>query len=259
MSLGLVYIFWGMLQFFRGGEVAIFDFLKTSDFAWQAGGLFRSANHLTGFLEFIAIMSWSLVFWSRRRGWLKMVGAYIGVGAITAIIMTGNPGGYLSLIIGLCAFAGLSLIALRRTSHEKFNLALCGTILLGVISMVVVTGYVSRDVMMEHQVADVDGSTHTQWNLWQTGWQQYRESPVIGTGAGSYAYYGRQLRSPEFQGEPDHLHNDYLELLAEYGAVGGLLFLLALTAHARSGRKAMFSLLRGRHKRISRTQSEALA
>lgn len=259
MVVALVNVFWGLLQYVRGGDVAFFDFLQPADYGWRASGLFICPNHLAGFLEFIAIMSWSMVFWSRRQLWLKIVGGYTGAAAIAALVLTGSRGGYMSLFIGLCIFATLSLIALYRASHEKFNVALCGTILFGALSLVVIIGFVSRDVALRLRTVDIDGSTHTRVHLWQAAWQQFEAAPIVGKGAGTYLYYGRQFRNPEVQGDPGHVHNDYLEMLAEYGALGGLLFAVVLGVHVWFGGRNLFWFVQDRGSRLRRMQSDALA
>lgn len=259
MGVALINVFWGLLQYVRGGDVALFEFLQPADYGWRASGFFICPNHLAGFMEFIAIMSWSMVFWSRRQLWLKIVGGYTGAAAIAAILMTGSRGGYLSLFVGLCVFATLSLLALYRSSNEKFNVALCGTILLGALAMVVIVGFVSQDVALRFRTVDIQGSTFTRWHLWEAAAQQFQQAPLVGTGAGTYLYYGRQFRNPEVQGDPGHVHNDYLELLAEYGLVGGVLFLAMVAVHVWTGGRVLFWFVTTRGSRLRRLRSDALA
>jgi O-antigen ligase len=57
-----------------------------------------------------------------------------------------------------------------------------------------------------------------------------KERPVFGFGPGNYAltYEDYRTRVQALRIITVHAHNEYLELVAEYGLVGGLLFLLAL-------------------------------
>ena len=66
---------------------------------------------------------------------------------------------------------------------------------------------------------------------------EFELAPVFGTGAATYLYYGRMLRDPAIQTDPIRSHNDYLELLAEYGLAGGVGLVLFLGAHLRWGWK----------------------
>jgi hypothetical protein len=75
----------------------------------------------------------------------------------------------------------------------------------------------------------------TRMRLWQAAWKQFRLNPAIGTGSGTYLIYGRQFRSPGVQTDPVHAHNDYFELLAEYGIVGIIAVVVFLETHLRTG------------------------
>src|SRR5207248_4889414 len=67
--------------------------------------------------------------------------------------------------------------------------------------------------------------------------EEWKTSPLFGTGSGTYLYFGRMFRTERIQNDPVHAHNDYLHLLAEYGVVGGALFLFFLVAHFWNGWK----------------------
>ena len=56
----------------------------------------------------------------------------------------------------------------------------------------------------------------------------WRDHPWWGVGPGHYDDRFRQYRPETFQQEPDHAHDDYLELLADWGTVGGVVVLGAI-------------------------------
>jgi len=74
-------------------------------------------------------------------------------------------------------------------------------------------------------------------DLWHAAIEEWKSRPLIGTGSGTYLYYGRMFRTERMQQDPIDAHNDYLHLLGEYGAVGGALFLFFLGAHLHNGWK----------------------
>jgi tetratricopeptide (TPR) repeat protein len=61
------------------------------------------------------------------------------------------------------------------------------------------------------------------------------------------------------QGEPDHAHSDYLELLAEYGYVGAALAALFLGTHLLVGIGALIRIVRERAKAAKAKRSRELA
>src|SRR4029077_7340517 len=59
--------------------------------------------------------------------------------------------------------------------------------------------------------------------------------PIVGTGSGTYLFYGRQFRSTRTVSDPVVVHNDYLHLLAEYGILGAAGFLFFFGVHLVKG------------------------
>jgi hypothetical protein len=72
-------------------------------------------------------------------------------------------------------------------------------------------------------------SSHVKWGIWQETSRGILESPLIGTGGGSFPVEISQTERIALSKVPDTPYNDYLMLLSEYGIIGGLLFLLPIT------------------------------
>jgi tetratricopeptide (TPR) repeat protein len=83
--------------------------------------------------------------------------------------------------------------------------------------------------------------------------------PWLGTGSATYLYYGRQFRTERMQLDPVFTHNDYLQLLAEYGLAGAAIFLAFLASHVRAGWKNFRRLGPKRIALSSQVLSNALA
>jgi hypothetical protein len=98
-----------------------------------------------------------------------------------------------------------------------------------------------------------------RFDIWKIAWAQFQESPVVGTGAGTFQYYGRLFRPSHITGDPEYVHNDYLQLLSEYGGVGLLLGLVFLGVHVWFGMRALRYLVTERPVARGRLQSDALA
>jgi len=60
--------------------------------------------------------------------------------------------------------------------------------------------------------------------LWRSAWEQFLENPIAGHGAGGFAYQFEGDRPPGFNRETPYADNGYLELLADQGVLGFLLF-----------------------------------
>jgi hypothetical protein len=60
--------------------------------------------------------------------------------------------------------------------------------------------------------------------LWQASLRLAADAPVTGTGAGSFNVLFERERPEGFRDEPQWAHNDFLNMLGDYGAAGFLLF-----------------------------------
>ncbi|MEI9897768.1 MAG: O-antigen ligase family protein [Chthoniobacter sp.] len=146
-----------------------------------------------------------------------MLAGYICALSLFGILVTGSRGGYISAAVGLMIFGLLSLV-LRSASWLPDASSCCSSR---------VTARRRGELgCAPDQVAELPGEFtgqsdadrgHQPYATLAGGLKQFRLQPIVGTGSGTYLYYGRQFRSPEIHTDPVHAHNDYFELLAEYG------------------------------------------
>lgn len=235
----------GAWQHFRGERFALFGVLEPEDFGTRASGFYICPNHLAGFLEVTALFGFALACWSRRAIWLRTLAAFGGVASLFGLALTGSRGGYLSATAGLAVFAGLSLLVIAKAGDRRaWGGALAGLALIGLV----LGGF---GLVLRHQqalqvrVAKLIPRDDVRTHLWDAAWQQAKLQPLTGTGAGSYEYFARQFRSVFLQADPVHAHNDWLQLLAEYGVIGLLAALVFLGAHAWRGLRDVRERLAG--------------
>ena len=89
--------------------------------------------------------------------------------------------------------------------------------------------------MLSNSVARIATVDYGRVDMWRAAIEQWKLRPFVGTGGGTYQFYGRQFRTERMQVDPVDAHNDYLELLGDYGLIGALLFALFFFAHLRHG------------------------
>ncbi len=63
-------------------------------------------------------------------------------------------------------------------------------------------------------------------NLTRVAWNMHDAHPIVGVGIGTYDSIKRQYLPPDYQGWVYMVHNRYLLVLAETGAIGMICFLL---------------------------------
>ena len=233
----MVHVAIGTMQFRYGDNFMPISFLQRPDYERRASGMYICPNHLAGLLEVVGIFGLSLVCWSRWPTWVKLLTGYAAGVCYLGLILTGSRGGFLSAVASLLTLAILSLMILRQVSVKFFWRALVAamiaTVMFGASLFLLVhsSSYLSNRA---HNLADPG---NMRLDLWRAAIHQWKLQPFFGTGSGTYLYYGRHFRTERVLADPIYVHNDYLQLLAEYGLVGSAAFLVFLSAHLRNGWK----------------------
>ncbi len=229
----------GLRQFSQGDNWMPFGFLRT-DSGKRASGMFISSIHLAGYLEAVGVMALSCACWSAWKTWARALAGYLALLCYLGVAITGSRGGYLSSAFSLLTFAALSLWMQRRANPGRFTgFAILTAMVVGGVATATII-LMNQSDLIRHRL-ELIGPQFSGKQLdiriynWQAALDQFRVSPVIGTGAGTHLYFGRLFRRPQIQADPEHAHSDYLELLAEYGLIGAIGMAAFLFVHLRSG------------------------
>lgn len=151
---------------------------------------------------------------------------------VTSVAFSLSRGGFLALLggYGLCLL--LQLLQTRRSVGLGAGF-LCLLLTLGLV------GWLGLGKIQARMATLWQGSAlqESRLPLWANVFRMSRDFPLWGTGYGTYQYLEPLYRTnPVLADETiDHVHNDYLEMLAEGGLVGLFLSLLALGLIVRIG------------------------
>ena len=235
LIVAMAHVFVGVIQFRQGDNFMPISFLQRFDYGRRASGFYVCPNHLAGLLEVVGLFGMSIVCWSRWPAWGKLLAAYATGVCYLGHVFTCSRGGYLSAGASLLAFAFLSLMVLRQAGSRAFW-RIGGVGLFAMVAVAVfATSWVYHSPAFEDRTKNILDDKNMRLDLWHAAFEQWKLQPWLGTGSGTYLFYGRQFRTEQMQLDPVHVHNDYLHLLAEYGLLGGALFLVFLGAHLWNG------------------------
>ncbi len=235
LAAAMIHVLIGAIQFRSGENFMLIPFLQRTDYGRRASGFYVCPNHLAGLLEVLGVFGLSVVCWSRWPTWLKLLTAYaVGI-CYLGVVLTGSRGGYLSTATSLLVFGGLSLALLHKASTRLFW-TIGGTALLAAAVIGVTTIFlVQKSDYLSGRAQNIFETTNMRVDLWKGAIKQWKLQPYVGTGSGTFLYYGRQFRTERIQADPVYVHNDYLQLLAEYGLIGVAFFVVFLGLHLRNG------------------------
>lgn len=258
----------GLIQFVRNDNFMLLSSVPDGfgipqifrpDYGARSSGFLGCPNHLAGFLETLGIVALALT----SLGRFKIVSRLLmGSGALICFVgvaFTGSRGGYLSTITGISAFLILVIWIVRKLRPKKFLLiVMTATISLSAMIVGAIV-LMSNNAILGNRIASVIDTENMRQELWTAAHRQFQVSPLNGTGSGTYLYFGRQFRSPSVQGDPIHAHNDYLELLCEYGIVGVVLGGVFILAHLSTAWWTLARVVRKRLRPAKRILSNELA
>lgn len=257
--LALVHVVIGAVQFKQQDNFMLIPWFIRSDWEWRASGFYIYPNHLAGLLEMVCFLTLSICCWGRVPNWVRIMGGYCALMCLVGVALTGSRGGYLSVLCGLIVFGGCSLWAVGRVRPDRRAVVSLATV--GGIALLVggALFFMVKSASIAERVNTVYEPNNVRLSMWKSALQQWPLSPVVGTGSGTFAYYGREFRTRGNQRDPLFVHNDYLHLLAEYGVIGAVLGLGFIGLHVYSGSRGMKKIVNERLKAEWRTSSNELA
>jgi O-antigen ligase len=203
---------------------AIYQFVTHSNRVWNytvhadlgASGTYISRNHLGGFLEMLLPLGLAFTLTSRLKPVVKVFLGYASLVILAGIAVTVSRGTYASTVLAMLLFFGALLM------HRKYRLPalVLLLVLLGAGAYLLPKSFPVRARLMPIFQGVGRIETDSRYMLWRAAAQVWHENVWWGVGPAHYDYRFRQFRPVEVQLRPGWAHNDYLNALAEWGAVG---------------------------------------
>ncbi|MGH8493474.1 MAG: O-antigen ligase family protein [Moraxellaceae bacterium] len=244
---------------------ADFDILAIRSPHWQSGsatGTYMNRNHLAGYLEMclsvgtglmIANIGNSLPSTNWRERARSLLHTLLGpktrqrlllVSMVIALVMTHSRMGNTAFFAAMGISAGIGFIFFKRRSRSM--VLLFGSMIL--IDLFIISAWFGLDKLAQ-RIEQTPGSREGRLTVNPEAWIWTKEHWLTGSGAGSFTSVFPSYRNQDVIGFYDYAHNDYLQLLGEYGVLGAALFaaiaLYALWTSLQAQRERHNSLMQG--------------
>ncbi len=203
---------------------AIYQFLTDSNRVWhyvvppfghRASGTYISPNHLGGFLEMLLPLGLAYTLVGRLKPVAKVFLGYAALVLVAGIAVTVSRGTWMAASVALLLLFGVLLF------HRNYRLPA-----LVLLAVVVGAGafFVPRTFPFERRLKQLftQGKVNDdlRFALWEPAFRVWQENVWWGAGPAHFDYRFRKYRPDDVQKQPDRAHNDYLNTLADWGAVG---------------------------------------
>tara|TARA_B100001057_G_scaffold500991_1_gene619525 strand:+ start:8355 stop:10571 length:2217 start_codon:yes stop_codon:yes gene_type:complete len=228
--------------------------LESPFYFWQPGGsdeshaigLFAHYNAFASFLNGTIFFFLSYTFFGRNVA-ARWACALLSLGLIVTLVMSQSRGGWLSFVVGGSLWMVLLILFLKQRRSKLLGIISIAVVLLGVGGIVSSVWVVQR--ITEKRVEKYEENTGRKVEakvsdggrvaFQQMGFEIFLDSPVVGGGARAFSYRALEKWDPDtlelWMGDPEFAHNEFIQLLSDYGLVGFVLVLALLFIHGILG------------------------
>jgi O-antigen ligase len=196
---------------------------EVSPYVGRASGTYISPDHFAGFLELVLPLPLAFLLAGRVGVITRLLLGYATVAILAGLAVTFSRGGWMAAAAGL--FLLLGLLMCHRNHRLRAFLVLVLLLGGGVFAARVLSNtvsYMRRVAPMEDAKGTV-GDQIARFDIWSGTIHMWRDHPWWGVGPGHFDYRFREYRPERIQSRPEHAHDDYLELLADWGLAGALI------------------------------------
>jgi len=212
---------------------------------WQRGkfGPFVNRNHFAGFLEMGVGLAGGLIIGRVVKQLMLAVYASCALALCAGVALSASRGGALALaaeITFLAIVAIPNFISSRKSKHSDHPgragilLRSAAALVLGFAALAGATLLVGSEGLIQN-ISQTQGELEDELpaserfsrrNIWSSTSQLIKDHPYMGVGLGAYQFaYTRYDQSSGAQ-RVEQSHNDYLQIVADAGLVGGLIALV---------------------------------
>jgi O-antigen ligase len=222
VAVGAVISIYAVYQWGTGTD-KVLHLYKQSHYIGRGSGTYLCPNHFAGFAEIVFFLGLGYTLFGRLNHVTRILLGYATLMMLAGVIFSMSRGGWVATAFSILAFFLLAV------GNRRYRVP----VVIGLIVFFAAGGFVfSRmDSMQERfermaQGGSTDDFSPRLW-IWKTAVAMWQEHPWRGLGPGQFDAQFHQFRPREIQWRPLNVHNDYLNTLVDFGAIGFSIVALA--------------------------------
>jgi O-antigen ligase len=208
-------------------------------------GTFINPNHFAGYLQIALALAfgviWREVLHNRERGErirdladrvekqsIPLILPVLLWAVIAAgIALTRSRGAMLAALMTTVTLIALAPLQ-QRASRRSLGIVIVTLIVAGLLFVAFTTGEVPLLRFLASDPREIGSDTRTE--IWSASLQAFRQSPLLGTGLGTFREAFRRVQPKAVTGLVEQAHNDFLQMLVTGGWVGAALVTIAFAS-----------------------------
>jgi len=210
-------------------------------------GMYAYHGSFANFAVIAGLLCLSLGIWGRVAYGLRVLIFLIGLVGLGLAIWAQSRSATLSLCLALGVFIILLLISMakqRAALKKRMRIVISSVGLVGFVGLALGALWVFSQ-RGANSVAMIFENAGVRIPLWAMAAEQWSDRPWVGAGSRSYSYECYHYWAPGIryaEKDPVFVHNEYLQLLTDYGLIGLLLILSAFVLHGKIGAQSVARL-----------------
>lgn len=216
LGLATAISLYGLYQFATNAPT-VWHFIKPATYVHRGSGTFINPNHLAGFLEMILPLGLAMVLTGRLSHVARIILAYACALLLVGIGISLSRGGWIATSLTLICFFVAILI------HSRSRWIIISVLLCLFVGMAF---YLGSSIQFQNRFQKTFASGKfgdSRIDYWKPAVQMWKENPWTGVGPAHFDVRFPKYRPKEVQARPQYVHNDYLNLLADWGVLGAIM------------------------------------
>lgn len=210
-------VLWYALILHVRGSRMVLNLVRPSVYGMRASGTYMCPNHFANLLEIVMCLCIAFLFSPGAGAVLRMLSGYSLLLLAPVLVLTQSRAGWIG---GATGFAVTIWLILWKRRRRLFYVSF-------IVLPLLVAGLAFvlwKTVPMVHERIEYARQGDIRTQIWSDSMGIVRDYPVWGSGPGTYRWLEPRYRTHNFQSWVMYAHNEYVQTLAEYGAVGFALF-----------------------------------
>jgi O-antigen ligase len=221
-------------------------------------GTFFSRSGLAGVCGSLGLFLFTLAIWGRLTASTKIVFLWGAGVAWSCVFLSASRAGVIGLLGGLVFLGCYSLLIYARGRFVGRRGLLLVAAVLGAVPVFIFWLFLKNNHYFSLSIQRLTADEYREHLWFHLAPIIFPLSPWIGGGANSFSTLALRYRTPEHWGNPVYAHNDWLQLLLDYGLVGLSLALVMFFVHIWSAGSGSLLLCKKMTDRGIFPQSDAL-